>query len=54
MKDCTFVPEKIANLEFEYSEEFKNPGERLYNNYFEKEAKIKLLKEKFDNQLDMM
>jgi len=44
IKDCTFVPVKVANLEFEYSDEFKDVGERLYNNYFEREAKLKMLK----------
>ena len=45
VKDCTFIPEKVANLEFEYSDEFKDVGERLYNNHFEREAKINLLKQ---------
>jgi hypothetical protein len=44
MKDCTFNPEKTAELEFEYSAKFKDPSQRLYNNYFEREIKKKFMR----------
>lgn len=40
LKMCTFEPKKYSTLEFEYSEEFKDPSTRLYNNYFEVQDKL--------------
>lgn len=44
MKECSFAPKREATLEFEYNEEFRNVGDRLYNNFFEKEMKLKIMK----------
>lgn len=39
-ENCTFQPEKKSGLEFQYSDEFRQPHLRLYNNYFEIQEKL--------------
>jgi len=43
MAECTFQPEKTAMIEYEYAEEFSDPAQRLYNNFFEREMKKKII-----------
>jgi len=53
-KECPFKPEKHSQLEFQYIDEFKDPGKRLYNNFFEIQEKISMAKEERDKELRSM
>ncbi|CAI2376475.1 unnamed protein product [Moneuplotes crassus] len=53
-ENCTFKPDRKSELEFRYSEEFKEPHLRLYNNYFEVQEKLSCAKEDRNQNLRAM
>ena len=53
-KECTFKPQKVSKLGYEYLEDFKDPNTRLYNNYFEIQDKMYQAREDRDKELRSM
>lgn len=53
-KSCTFQPEKLSGLEFQYLDQYKEPHLRLYNNYFEVQEKLSSAQEYRNKELKAM
>lgn len=51
---CPFKPQKHSTLEFQYLNDFKDSGTRLYNNYFETQDKLDMAKKDRDRELRSM
>ena len=51
---CPFTPKKHSTLEFKYRSAFKDSGTRLYNNYFEIQDKLSIVKESRNKELQSM
>ena len=54
LQQWTFTPEKLNNIDYEYGEQYKDFGSRLYNNFFEVRDKHKFTKAGRDKELRWM
>lgn len=54
LREWTFAPKKHTHLDYEYLEQFRDPSVRLYNNYFEVQEKISVLKDDRDRELQSL